>query len=330
MPVGRRISRIWCGGATNMSEPHPRILVVRLGAMGDILHALPAVASLRASFPESEIVWVMDPKWQVLVEGNPHVTRVVPFNRHEWSSVLNAARELRRVKIDFAVDFQGLIKSALLATSARPERIYGFARGEARELPATWCYSNLKRTKSAHVVDKNLELAAEAGARRIVHEFPIPAGTAEGDLPAGPFVLANPLAGWPSKQWPLEYYQELARLIPVPLVLNTAASGVEQLRAVSGAWIHISGLAGLIDATRRARAVVGLDSGPMHLAAALGKPGAAIFGPTDPARNGPYGGSLQVFRVACAETTYKRGDRIADSMRAIRPAEVAASIREIL
>jgi heptosyltransferase I len=316
--------------AIKMPEPRPRILVVRLGAMGDIIHALPAVASLRASFPESEIVWVMDPKWRVLVEGNPHVTRVLPFNRRVWTSVRDAARDLRAVPFDFAVDFQGLIKSALLAAAARPEKIYGFARGDARELPATWCYSNLTRTKSAHVVEKNLELAAEAGARRLVREFKIPAGTPEGELPNGAFVLANPLAGWPSKQWPLEYYQDLARELPVPLVLNTAPSGVAQLSAVRGARIHISGLAGLIDATRRASAVVGLDSGPMHLAAALGKPGVAIFGPTDPARNGPYGGSLRVMRASGAETTYRRGDRIAPSMRAILPADVAAAFREIL
>jgi len=316
-------------GAPNPPESRNfRVLIVRLGAMGDVIHTLPAVASLAASFPEAEIAWAIDPKWAILLEGNPHVHHLIPFNRRDWSSVPRAFRQLRATRFDFAIDFQGLIKSALLATIARPEKIYGFARGEARETPATWCYSSVLSTKASHIVDKNLELAALAGARDTARQFPLPMGTPEGELPDGPFVLANPLAGWASKQWPLEHYSHLAAM--VPLVLNGAPSSEGELRKVKGAHIHLSGLPGLIDATRRATAVVGVDSGPLHLAAALGKPGVAIFGPTDPARNGPYGGFIKVLRAPNAPITYKRGTTIAESMRAITPTEVEAQLNRIL
>ncbi len=141
-------------------------------------------------------------------------------------------------------------------------------------------------------------------------------------MPDGPFVLASPLSGWPAKQWPLEYYSRLARLCRdagVPLVVNGPPSAHEALGGVENAILHLSSIAGLIDATRRATVVVGEDSGPLHLAAALGKPGVAIFGPTDPAQTGPYGGSLTVLRSPDAITSYKRRREIDASMRAVAP-----------
>jgi heptosyltransferase-1 len=159
----------------------------------------------------------------------------------------------------------------------------------------------------------------------VVRTFALPEGRPEGVLPDGPFVLASPLAGWAGKQWPLEYYAKLAAMFRASgysLVLN----GPHTIE-VPGALPHASGLAGLIWATRRAAAVVGIDSGPLHLAAALCKPGVAIFGPTDPARNGPYGGSIRVLRARGARTTYKRHDEIDPSMRAVTPEEVWAALR---
>src|SRR5207253_3742167 len=122
----------------------------------------------------------------------------------------------------------------------------------------------------------------------------------------GKFVLACPVAGWGSKQWPLERYEELAALLDVPLVVNGPPDAGPILRQIRGAEVHLSWIPGLIHATRRAHAVVGVDSGPMHLAAALAKPGVAVYGPTDPARHGPYGGSMRVLRGANAVTSYKR------------------------
>ena len=306
-------------------NPHSggRILVVRLGAMGDIIQALPAAASLKHGFPGWQVTWVVEPRWAPLLEGNPFLDRVVLLDRSTRAGLARAWCELRAERFDLAVDFQGLIKSALAACVARSERIYGFDRSVAREPLAAMLYSDKVRARSVHRVDRNLELAARAGASTALHSFPMPPGRPEGALPAGAFVLASPLSGWRAKQWPLEYYARLAerlrREAGVPLVLNGPPSAREELAGVANAVVHLSSIEGLIDATRRAAAVVGVDSGPMHVADALGRPGVAIFGPTDPAQTGPYGGSLTVLRSADAVTSYKRRDEIDPSMRAITP-----------
>lgn len=271
-----------------------RILVVRMGAMGDIVHALPAVAAL------GRVTWMIKPRWLPLIEGNPAVADV--RTSPAWGG------------FDRAYDFQGLIKSAVFARVAAQETI-GF--DTPREAPARWLYTRRVARAGAHVVEHNLALVGAAGPA----QFWIPEGREEGRLPEGPFVLASPLAGWGAKQWPIENYRELAKRIPFPLVLNgPPGSGLD----------HESSLAGLIHATRRATAVVGVDSGPLHLAAALAKPGVAIYGPTDPARNGPYGGSIRVLRAANASTTYSRTSEPAASMKAITPETVAAELEKML
>jgi len=292
-----------------------RILVVRLGAMGDILHTLPAVASLKHNHAGSHLTWVVESRWRTLLEDNPFVDRIVELRRGSGRGLIETVRELRSEHYDFAVDFQGLLKSAATAAFARPERIFGYHQSQARERLAALFYSNKVMAREVHVVDRHLELAAAAGATHPLHSFPLPGGRAEGELPAGDFVLASPLAGWGAKQWPPEHYRALGERLRtelgIPLVLDGPPGSI----------------AGLIYATRRAAAVVGVDSGPLHLAAALNKPGVAIFGPTDPARNGPYGTSIQVLRSESAATTYKRGSEIAACMRAITPDRVFESLK---
>lgn len=306
-----------------------RILVVRLGAMGDIIHTLPAVASLKQAFAGSTLVWAVESKWRYLLRNNPFVDEVVEVDRHNLSAVLALWRRLREPRFDVAVDFQGLIKSALVASFGRPDKIYGYDRASAREKLACLFYSGVVKPSAIHVVDRNLELAATAGASSLLKLFPLPAGEPQGELPSTPFVLANPLAGWESKQWPIEYYSELAARLQRELDVQLVVNGAETIH-VHGAWPHASGISGVVHATRRALAVVGVDSGPMHLAAALGKPGVAIFGPTDPARNGPYGDSMTVLRAPDATTTYKRGTSVDPSMRAITPEQVVHALKQRL
>jgi heptosyltransferase-1 len=302
-----------------------RILVVRLSSMGDVIHALPAVASLKHSFPHSHVAWVIRQRWTPLLEGNPFVDEVIPFER-TLAGIVDTRRELRKNRFDLAIDFQGLIQSALVAAAARPDRIAGFHRSQVREKGATLFYSQCVHARAQHVVDRNLELVTAAGASSLLHTFSLPEGSPEGGLPEGKFVLASPLAGWGSKQWPVEFYQELASRLDVPLVVNGPPDAAEILSTIRGAHVHLSGIAGLIHATRRAQAVVGVDSGPLHLAAALSKPGVAIFGPTDPSRNGPYGGTIRVLRSAGVATTYKRAAETHDSMRAISPDDVLEAL----
>ena len=303
------------------------ILIVRLGAMGDMIHALPGAASLKHSFPEARVTWVVEPRWVPLLADNGFVDRIVIFRRDDPLSWRRTKDELRSERYDLAVDFQGLTKSALIAHISRAERIAGFGPRVVRERPAGLFYSTRVPSSAIHVVDQALDLAAGAGASNLVRFFPLPAGAPEGKLPDGPFVLASPQAGWASKQWPLEYYGRLASMIReklgLPLVLNGAPGAVPR---VAGTLTHESGIPGLIDATRRAALVIGVDSGPLHLAAALNKSGVAVFGPTDPVRNGPYGGDFEVFRVSGARTTHRRGTAIDPSMRAITPEQVFAAL----
>lgn len=310
------------------------ILVVRLSAMGDVIHTIPAAATLKHSFAGCHLAWVVDPKWAVLLEGNPYVDEIVPFDRRKLGSYWATRKRLRAARFDAVFDFQGLFKSAIVAQAARPEAIHGFHQSHLREPLAALFYSHRVKVSAKHVVDRNIELAAAAGASNVVKSFPLPAGAPEGELPGGPFVLASPLGGWRSKQWPLEHYGRLAELLRaelgLPLVLNGAPADEAAFGRLKNCRTHLSSVTGLIDATRRATAVVGIDSGPMHLAAGLGKPGVAIFGPTDPARNGPYAGSFTVIRDPVAVTTYKRDPEIALCMKRVTPETVFAALAERL
>ena len=299
--------------------------------MGDIIHTLPAVASLRRSFPRAHLTWIVEPRWAPLLESNPSIDAVAILERRSAADLLRTWRSLRAHRWDLAIDFQGLVKSALVASAARPDRIYGFHHSQVRERAAAVFYSDKIASSAAHVVDRYLELAAAAGATAAVRAFPLPPGHPEGELPPGDFVLASPLAGWGAKQWPVDHFAALADLLArefrLPLVLNLPP-GDRRIGDAGRCLVHFSGLPGLIHATRRAAAVVGVDSGPLHLAAALGKPGVAIFGPTDPARNGPNGGKLAILRSPLAAPTYQR--RAADpSMGAVSPLQVFEALRAV-
>jgi heptosyltransferase-1 len=162
------------------------VLVVRLGAMGDLLHALPAAASLKHSFPDRPLTWVVEAAWRPLLEGNPFIDRIVELDRRRPAAWLRTLRDLRGQRYSLAVDFQGLIKSALVAGLSRAESIVGHR--DAREPQAAWFYSQAVQTTAEHVVDRNLELAQAAGASNLVRTFPIPAGKPEGQLPDRGFV----------------------------------------------------------------------------------------------------------------------------------------------
>ena len=332
-------------GDTNWNN-EPGILIVRLGAMGDVLHALPAAASLKHNFPSAPLTWMVESAWAPLLENNPFIDRVILLDRRKPRTWWTTRRELLRARYSLAVDFQGLLKSAFAASLAKPEKIFGFHASQVRERAAAWFYSKSTPSESVHAVDRNLDLARAAGAVSLLRSFPLPAGRPEGDLPQSGFVLASPFAGWNSKQWPLENYARLAQCtreeLGLPLVLNGAPSARPALESVAGAIVHVSSIAGLIDATRRATAVVGVDSGPMHLAAALNKPGVAIFGPTDPARNGPYGDSLTVIcspdaviqyqpEKSCRDVkrigAYVRGSTVDPAMHAVTPEQVVTALK---
>ena len=339
--------------ATNSMEPSrplnippSNILIVRLGSMGDILHMLPAVVTLKKNFPGARLTWVIESRWAELLRGNHYIDRVVPldlsrwrrrwWSAQNWNEFLAACRDLRDSRFDLTLDFQGLIKSAILARIARPGCLIGFHAGLLREGIVTLLYSRIVSSDSRHMVDQNLDLVAAVGATPRVVEFPLPECRPEGDLPAGDFILTSPLAGWAAKQWPAGHYAHLAQRLYEslgwPLVINCAPGEEGKVspildQARTACRLNISSITGLIGATSRARAVLGLDSGPLHLADAMGKPGVALYGPTDPARNGPYGPTVVALRAPGARTTHERIKAVAPSMQALDPERVFEALK---
>ena len=344
-----------------MSEAHPgRLLVVRLGSMGDILHALPAVASLRAALPEAQIDWVVEERWKDLLEGNPDLSHVItvdmqrwrrePGRQQTWSELSGAVGGLRRQHYDVAVDFQGLLKSALVARLSGAARRIGFGKGVLKESAAALFYTERVRPpESVHVVEMNLALARAAGATSDVVRFPLPARPEddtyiEEQLRAHQvreFFILSPGGGWGSKCWPVERYAQLhnalARARGWRSFLN-AGPGEEKLveeftaqaRVTRPAHFPLT-LGQLAALVRRARVLVAGDTGPLHVAAAVGTPVVGLFGPTDPARNGPYGGrAVVIHHREQATITYKHEDAPSPAMLAITVEEVLAAVERVV
>ena len=305
------------------------ILVIRLGAMGDVLHALPAVASLKMSFPDKKLVWLVARRWMPLMEGNPYIDELIPFERTGAPAVFDVWRKIRQLEPELAVDLQGLVQSALAGRMSRPKQFYGFDRTVARERLAAALYTKRVHVTGPHRIERNLQLVAATGATRFSEDSWIPQGSPEGTLPNTAYILASPFAGWRSKEWPLEFYDRLGRCLKeagLRLIINVPSERAREVQSLKNVTSHTSSLPGLIHASRRASAIVGVDSGPLHLAAALGKPGVALFGPTDPAQTGPFKSPMVVLRGESAQTTYKRAREIHSSMVAISPEQVCQAI----
>jgi heptosyltransferase-1 len=305
------------------------ILVIRLSAMGDIIHTLPAITTLKKSFPGSRLAWLVASRWAPLLEGNPYIDEIIPLDRRNVPNTWEMLRRVRALKAELAFDFQGLFQSALAGRLARPKALFGFAKTVAREPFASLLYTHSIPVRGPHRIERAVQLAEAAGAGTPDFCAWVPRGRPEGELPLEPFVLTNPFAGWAGKEWPLESFDILAELLRgegLKLVANVTEQQAGNLKPLKNVLIHISSLQGLLDATHRATAVVGLDSGPLHLAAALRKPGVGLYGPTDPRLTGPFGGSMTVLRAGDAETTYKRHGEIHASMREIRPEQVAQAL----
>lgn len=324
------------------SKVHPdSILIVRLGAMGDVLHAMPAVAGLRNAHPGARIGWVIEQRWAELLvaqsDGSAAMTGNRPlldtlhtvdtrkWRKHllqgaTWREMRRATAIMRTQKYEAAIDFQGAIKSAILARTSGAGAIFGFS--QPRESAAKLWYSRQVEATTSHVIEQNMQLAsAMAGpsiaAQRV--ELPVSA-QAEAWCEAylrkqgvSRFAILNPGSGWGAKCWPGVRYADVARRLQrvgVRSLVNygpgeeALAKGVA--RASEGAAETVScDLPQLIALTRRSSLFIGGDTGPMHLAAALAVPTVALFGPTDPARNGPFWEPSVVLRSERSVTSYK-------------------------
>ena len=304
-----------------------KILLIRLGALGDIVHALPVAAALRARHPEVQIDWLVDRRHAALLEFVPAVTRRVVVDSRRWGAAFGAVRGLRRQRYDVAVDLQGLVKSAAFARLSGAARVIGFARAHLRERLAAGFYSETCDPDDAgHVIDKNLSVLAlfDIAERRRQFPLEIPeSGACEpviGRVRRGGlrgYALINAGAAWPNKQWPPARFGEVASALAVrhallPVVLwgpGEQAIAANVVEASNGAAVAAppTGIGDLLALARGARLMVSGDTGPLHLAAAAGAPVVALFGPTDPARNGPWDAEdISLSRFADCVCHYQR------------------------
>lgn len=331
-----------------MSES--RFLVVRLGSLGDIVHTFPAVADLRESFPKAEIVWLTHPRWKALVESSQLASEIWEVETRNYSSVRETLACIRKRQFTASIDYQGLWKSAALPFLGRVPRRIGFSSYSVREFGVPLLYTDRVRSTQTHIARQNGELSQRAGARNGVVPFLLSVPSLEeafalqllSKFNVDRYVVLSPGGGWRSKCWPPERYGALCRQIHrnlgVRCILNQGPGDEECIAAVKAASgdaapvaCH-SSLHQLMVLLRNALCVVGGDTGPLHLAVALGAPVVALFGPTDPARNGPYrpGADSQkdiVLRSPNATTTYKRGDQSDPSLLQLEVESVFDAVR---
>ena len=344
-----------------------RLLIVRLSAMGDVIHALPATQALRQAFPQAMIGWLIEERWAELLcaPGTPrrgprspqrplvdwvHTVNLKPWRRSLLTAqtVQQIARvwnDVRSVGYDVAVDLQGAVRSAMLTRWSGARVVYGTS--EPRESPASIWYTRQITPHGAHVVEHGLSLAeAVAGTRLNAPRVELPRDPeAEREMDrrlsgsgTGGFAILNPGAGWGAKCWPAERYGYVARALAedgVRSIINYGPGEEDLARATEAASEGIANpmkcsLTELIALTRRAKLFIGGDTGPMHLAAALQVPVVAIFGPTDPARTGPYSTHSIILRNPASLTTHKRRSQPDDELLEISAKAVVNAARCLL
>ena len=358
-----------------------RLLVVRLSAMGDIIHTLPAAAALRQAFPHATLGWLIEERWAELLctlryprsgrrspqrplvdcvhSVNTAEWRRTPFSFNTWQQMASGLSQLRGIQYDAAIDFQGAVRSALLGRWSGAPIVYGSA--QPRENVASMFYTRkvLLQTPGTHVVEQALALAgAVVSSTSVSSEIasaivPTPRAQARVEFPmdqdaeskiaaftahVNDFAILNPGAGWGAKRWPVERYGQVAKELAKDGLcsLINYGPGEEELAvaveaAGEGAAQKIScSISELIALTRRARLFIGGDTGPMHLASALKIPVVAIFGPTNPARNGPFGTRSIVLRSASSMTDHTRRREPEQGLLEITVGEVVAATRKLL
>jgi len=281
-----------------------RVLIVRMSALGDIVHALPVLAALREAYPAAEIDWLVDRPYAGVFDYVDGLSRRV-IGR---PALLEAVGQLRRRRYDVAIDLQGLLKSAAMSRFSGARRVIGFATLALRERAAAWFYTETSTVQDAtHVIKKNLSVLPLLGVTSAHVHFPfvVPASRAADHVVSdasmrgnGRFALVNPGAGWPNKRWSPERFGALAHHLRERHALPSYVLWGEGESALADAVVGRSDgaavrapettLGDLLALSSRAALMVSGDTGPLHVAAALGTPIVGLYGPTWPERNGPW------------------------------------------
>ena len=326
-----------------------RFLIVRLGSLGDVVHGIPVAAALRASFPDARIDWLTDPRYIELLALVPGIDGRIPIDTRRVGDTMRTVSRLRAAGYDAAIDLQGLIKSAVLARAAGARRVVGFPRAHVRESAATLLYTDRPDPgETPHVVFKNLALLAAVGIRDRRVSFPLlipPSAAADhvrSRASADGYAVLNPGAAWPNKRWPPDRFGALAAFIRDRLGLSSFVlwgPGEQPLAAAvavaSGGAAQVAPATTIADVfaiAQGARLVVSGDTGPLHIAAAVGTPIVALFGPTWPERNGPWSATdVTLSRNAQCVCHYERRCRRGDPcINAIALEDVTSAVERRL
>jgi heptosyltransferase-1 len=333
-----------------------RILIVRTSALGDVVHALPVLTALRRHLPEARIGWVAEEGMAPILQGHPDLDELLVVRLRHWRRSLSGGtfRELRTFfsaldgfAPDAVLDLMGNHKAGVISALTLSDRRIGFARKSRREPSSAIWINQPVIPRGAHAVDRMLSVLdglglppepADFGPEKLFREEP----PAIREIPAGtPFVLLHPGAGWANKRYPPAWWGEAARQLHAATGIPTwvaVAPGEEELaagvKAAGGDAVRtvpapdLPTLAALL---RRARLMLGGDSGPTHLAQALGTPVLMVMGPTDPERHGPYGAPDRVlFRLLPCSFCYKRFGETKACLLEIPPRRVAERAAELL
>jgi lipopolysaccharide heptosyltransferase I len=274
-----------------------RLLIIKPSSLGDIVHALPTVNLIRRRHPDAHIAWLVNPEFASILQNNPLINETILFPRRELGKLPGLVRQLRRQHFNVALDLQGLLRSGLIAKLAGIPRRVGLS--DSRE-GARHLHTEIVRVPRCHAVDRYLHAASHLQCGTAPVEFPI--GITETDrvrvdelltgLEPCPIAI-NPMARWETKIWGDDKFTALIQKLPASRVILTGSkTEADRIKKLSSGCRNLAGqttLTQLAELYRRCAAVITNDSGPMHIAAAMGVPVVAIFGPTDPALVGPYG-----------------------------------------
>ncbi|MGI9456969.1 MAG: glycosyltransferase family 9 protein [Aeoliella sp.] len=334
--------------------PSPRILIVRLSALGDVIHGLPVASALRERFPSAMLAWSVEGRAAELIEGHPDLDEVVHLPRRWWrsySAIRSLRQQLHELQFDITVDLQCLTKSAIVAWLSGAPRRLGAGGSNGREL-SKWFNNELISCDASHVVDHYLQILRPLGIYDPPVRFKLPERScdsqfaeqalAQVSLLATQFAILNPGAGWPSKLWPAERYGDVAKhLLQTHGMQSLAVWGGEQERPLAESIVAASNGAAIIApattmrqlaaVTRRASLFVGSDTGPMHLAVAVDTPTISLHGTSRADWCGAYGAAnirLQEYYHAGTARERRAADNTA--MRAISAEKVSTACDDLL
>jgi len=340
------------------------ILIVKLSAIGDVVHTLPSLAALKGHFPDAHITWVIEEAAADLIKNHPYLDRVIVSHRKQWITNLKNIKKigptlkeirqfiaaLRERRYDMVIDFHGLFKSAMIVGISGAKRKIGY--NSLQELSGLFLNEKIYEDTEKHAVDRYLNLPRYLGADVESPEFLIPLREenrrrvdtllkAHKIDEGKPFVAVNPVAFWKTKLWEEKKFAELCDRIAGELKTNVVFTGgknddvVERIQYMMNFYsANLTGKTSLRDLAylyELASVVVTTDSGPMHIAAAVGTPTVALFGPTDPLRTGPYGEGHRVIQkdLDCSPCFKKNCDTM-HCMKEITVDDVFEAVKETL